>query len=84
MQQDNNDIENKLRQLENQQLPDLSNMDKHWQATQQLLKDSESPSEKNSVFKQHAKKLLLAASVVIMALLAGWLYKYSRDAKMMK
>ena len=37
MQQDKNNIENKLRQLENQQLPDLSQMDGHWKAMGQLL-----------------------------------------------
>jgi hypothetical protein len=31
MQQDNNHMENNLRQLENKQLPDLSQMDVHWQ-----------------------------------------------------
>jgi hypothetical protein len=38
MQQDNNDMENKLRQLENQQLPDLSDMDTHWKQMQVMLK----------------------------------------------
>ncbi|UEG50283.1 hypothetical protein LK994_02190 [Ferruginibacter lapsinanis] len=37
MQQDNNNIENKLRQLEDQQLPDLSHMDEHWQKMQAIL-----------------------------------------------
>jgi hypothetical protein len=36
MQQDNN-IKNKLQQLENQQLPDLSHMDEHWQQMQATL-----------------------------------------------
>ncbi len=37
MQQDNNHIENKLRQLENQQLPDLSAMDVHWKEMQNIV-----------------------------------------------
>ncbi|HMI78448.1 MAG TPA: hypothetical protein VK484_06620, partial [Ferruginibacter sp.] len=37
MQQDNNNIENKLRQLENQQLPDLSRMDEHWKSMEKNL-----------------------------------------------
>ncbi len=37
MQQDNNNIENQLRQLENQQLPDLSQMDAHWKQMQAVL-----------------------------------------------
>lgn len=36
MPQDNN-IQQKLQQLENQQLPDLSQMDKHWESMQALL-----------------------------------------------
>jgi len=37
MQQDNNHIENRLRQLENQQLPDLSAMDAHWQQMHHIM-----------------------------------------------
>ena len=36
MQQDNNII-NKLKELENQQLPDLSHMEEHWQQMQSAL-----------------------------------------------
>ncbi|MGG9960312.1 hypothetical protein [Ferruginibacter sp. SUN106] len=43
MQQDNNHIENNLRQLENKQLPDLSQMDAHWQ---QLKADLQPPLPK--------------------------------------
>ncbi len=37
MQQDRKNIEEKLRQLDNQQLPDLSRMDEHWKAMNALL-----------------------------------------------
>jgi hypothetical protein len=37
MQQDKNDIEEKLRQLDNQQLPDLSRMDEHWESMKAAL-----------------------------------------------
>ena len=37
MQQDKNDIEEKLRQLDNQQLPDLSRMDEHWESMKLAL-----------------------------------------------
>lgn len=37
MQQDRKNIEEKLRQLENQQLPDLSRMDEHWKAMNAVL-----------------------------------------------
>ena len=40
MQQDKN-IENKLQQLENQQLPDLSRMDAHWQQMQAMLQSAD-------------------------------------------
>ncbi|MEI9957198.1 MAG: hypothetical protein WDM90_13055 [Ferruginibacter sp.] len=45
MQQDNNHIENKLRQLENQQLPDLSAMDAHWQQMQAALAPNINPKQ---------------------------------------
>lgn len=38
MQQDNNHIDKKLRQLENQALPDLSQMDEHWTNMQGMLR----------------------------------------------
>jgi hypothetical protein len=37
MQNGNNNMDNKLRQLENQSLPDLSKQDKHWQDMKQML-----------------------------------------------
>jgi len=37
MQQDKNNMEEKLRQLDNQQLPDLSRMDEHWDSMKQAL-----------------------------------------------
>lgn len=40
MQQDKNDIEEKLRQLDNQQLPDLSRMDEHWENMKAALQPS--------------------------------------------
>lgn len=48
MQQDNNNIENKLRQLDGQQLPDLSHMDEHWQKMQAMLQPN-APASKWSV-----------------------------------
>jgi hypothetical protein len=63
MQQDNNHIENKLRQLENQQLPDLSAMDAHWKAMQTALAPGIVPRKKRSL-KNNFKKLLFAASIV--------------------
>ncbi len=45
MQQDNT-IVNKLQQLENQQLPDLSHMDAHWAAMEAMLPNAHPPARK--------------------------------------
>ncbi|MBS1510231.1 MAG: hypothetical protein JST86_05275 [Bacteroidetes bacterium] len=67
MQQDKFDMDNKLRQLENQQLPDLSAMDAHWKQMAQQL----APGEKNAVPRHRRnttlKRFLLAASIVAIA-----------------
>lgn len=44
--QQNNNIENKLRQLDNQQEPDLSQMDNHWQQMQAMLQPGTTPTAK--------------------------------------
>ena len=58
MQQDNNNMENKLRQLENQQLADLSQMDKHWGNMQGIL------TAKESATGAKGKLLFFAASLI--------------------
>lgn len=63
MQQDNNNIENKLRQLENQQLPDLSAMDAHWKAMKTTLAPGLTVPRKKSSFGNNLKKILFAASI---------------------
>lgn len=40
MQTGNNNMDKKLRQLENQSLPDLSRQDQHWQAMRQMLHEA--------------------------------------------
>jgi len=64
MQQDKNDIENKLRQLENQQLPDLSQMDGHWQAMNQMLAPGAAVSKPAGNFLKVSRKVLLFAASV--------------------
>jgi hypothetical protein len=75
MQQYNNDIENKLRQLENQQLPDLSAMDSHWKEMQATLAPGIAVPRKRSFFNSYVKKLLIAASIV--AALSIYFVKYN-------
>ncbi len=44
MQNGNNNMDNKLRQLENQSLPDLSRQDEHWQDLKTMLQPGAAPS----------------------------------------
>jgi hypothetical protein len=64
MQQDNNNMENKLRQLENQQLADLSQMDKHWENMQGVLF-----AKANTSLSKRAKGKLLVLTTSIIALI---------------
>ena len=79
MQQDNNDIENNLRQLENQQLPDLSNMDKHWQQMQQMLSADIKPkaARKLSFLNFYGRRLFLAAAIITVVF-AALIYRYAQ------
>src|SRR5882757_9251933 len=79
MQQDNNDIENNLRQLENQQLPDLSNMDKHWQQMQQMLSADIKPkaTRKLSLLSFYGRRLFLAAAIITVVF-AALIYRYAQ------
>jgi hypothetical protein len=65
MQQDKNDIENKLRQLENQQLPDLSQMDAHWAGMKAALQPA-AAKEGGSNKRLWVISLLLLAGAVIL------------------
>lgn len=80
MQQDNKNIniETRLNQLENQQLPDLSNMDKHWQAMELMLQANgkSKPARSVSFFTLYARKLFIAASVIAV-LIAAWYFRNS-------
>ncbi|MFT3910148.1 MAG: hypothetical protein QM737_12025 [Ferruginibacter sp.] len=79
MQQDNKHIENEFRRLENQQLPDLSNMDKHWQDMEQMLAAGLAPkaTKTGSFIRFNLRKFFLAASVIAL-LFAGWWYKFAQ------
>lgn len=60
MQQDNNNTENKLRQLDSQQLPDLSHMDEHWQKMQAMLQ----PNAPASKWSLNNKGKLIGGSII--------------------
>lgn len=79
MQQDKNDMENKLRQLENQQLPDLSQMDRHWKAMNQMLTPAaNAPGPARNFMRRNGKFLLLAASVTGIIMLV-WVSQSSKE-----
>ena len=48
MQLGNHDMENKFRQLESQQLPDLSRMDEHWRSMEAMLQPPVQPGAKTA------------------------------------
>jgi len=65
MQQDNN-IENKLRQLDDEQQPDLGNMDAHWQQMQAMLQPVAVPVKKG-LPKWMLNTLSVAAVVILVS-----------------
>jgi hypothetical protein len=71
MQQDNNHIENKLRQLENQQLPDLSAMDVHWKEMKNLVQ-SYLPKAKPLIPKNIFWMIGAACLVGVVLLILNW------------
>lgn len=83
MQQDNNHIEDKFRQLENQQLPDLSNMDKHWSDMQRMLGTTvaQKDNQSKSFIKLNIRKLFIAASIVSVLFAAFMIYKNRHTEK---
>jgi hypothetical protein len=66
MQTRNNDMDKKLRQLENQSLPDLSKQDQHWQQIRQLMQPG-IPAAGTSLSKKGLRRWwpwLLAACLI--------------------
>lgn len=76
MQQDNNYIENKLRQLDSQQLPDLSHMDEHWQKMQAMLQP---PVPKSKLRINNKGKLIGGGFGVIIITLCFLAYQKFND-----
>lgn len=66
MQQDKNDMENKLRQLENQQLPDLSRMDEHWDAVKTALQPGHAKGDKSNKWIWLSGLLILAVTGILL------------------
>lgn len=66
MQPDNKHTDNKLKELENQSLPDLSKMDEHWQQMKMTLQPgSSAPEIKRTLTKKYWR---VAAAIVISGL----------------
>lgn len=78
MQQDNN-MDNKLQQLENQRLPDLSHMDEHWAEMEAMLQGNNKPA--GGVFSLAGRRLLgwVAAVAALVALFFGGRYFLNRN-----
>jgi hypothetical protein len=78
MQYDNNDMDKKLRQLEHQSLPDLSQQDQHWQQMKTMLQPG-APAVKPGT----GKKSLLWGAIAALLLggLAVLIIKLSREGK---
>src|SRR4030095_3654802 len=77
MQQDNNYTDKKLQQLENQSLPDLSNMDKHWEEMKTMVKPAVKPIKPYSKPKKFY--IWLAAASVAVGIMF-FAYKYNSTA----
>ncbi|MEP6674332.1 MAG: hypothetical protein ABJA78_04230 [Ferruginibacter sp.] len=78
MQQDN--IENKLQQLENQRLPDLSQMDAHWKNMEALLPDVAAGKTVPS-FQKKAIGFFAAMAILSILFFAGKSFFHSTSEK---
>jgi hypothetical protein len=72
----NNNIEDQLRQLDNQQQPDLGHMDEHWQQMQAMLQPAIAPLQKGL-----PKWMMNALSIVAIILLIGGAFLYLSTRK---
>lgn len=64
MQTGNNDMDKKLRQLENQSLPDLTRLDQHWQQMRQMIQPAIVPVPKTKSWLSKWKLWVAAASIL--------------------
>ena len=65
MQQDKQHFENKLKQLENQQLPDMSQLETHWSTMQEMLGNATTVSPKKSAGNTTG---LIAAAIILVSM----------------
>lgn len=65
MQQDKNDIQEKLRQLDNQQLPDLSRMDEHWESMKIALQPTLTINQRKKKWLWFIGLLLVAGTTTL-------------------
>jgi hypothetical protein len=77
MQRDNHNMDKKLRQLENQSLPDLSGMDEHWQQ----LKNSLQPGNKAGWDKKTRWRMAIAACLTGIVCLTVYTWLAQRSDK---
>ncbi|HMK03713.1 MAG TPA: hypothetical protein VK489_05960, partial [Ferruginibacter sp.] len=85
MQQDNNNIENKLRQLENQQLPDLSHMDEHWQEMNLMLGQNAPVPPKKRFWKKITRRTITYMGVAAVVITTSYYaVKYSAKKEAFK
>ncbi len=77
MQQDNNHIENKLRQLENQQLPDLSAMEQHWLEMKKALTPVAGTTIAKKISSSYRYALLVAVTAAVAILV--YIMKHSES-----
>src|ERR1043166_9743674 len=63
MQHDHNDMDKRLRQLENQSLPDLTKQDEHWEAMKKQSQPGSRPRFRTMLFKK-GWKLVIAACII--------------------
>lgn len=78
MQHDNN-IENKLRQMEAMEQPDLGQMEEHWQQMAGMLQPAVLPVKK--VWPEWMLNMLSAAAVVVLIIIAALYFTSGKDKK---
>src|SRR6185436_4769524 len=77
MQPDNNNMDKKLKQLENQSLPDLSKMDEHWENMKSALQPKDSlPKER---MNNRILRWIVAASVAAILFFVSYKFIFNSN-----
>jgi hypothetical protein len=77
MQQNGNNMDNKLKQVETQSLPDLSRQDKHWQEMKKMLQPQLTPTPPKP--PRSILRFIVAASIIAVVAFLG--YKLNHKQK---